>query len=328
MAERLKTLFRNVQTWLEKNSGILFAVIFFLTICGAIYFWVWDLVKEERSKFPIEVALNEENAEYGQICLYVDEFNLGNKTVHSHIYFDAGPKLQQFPNEALDALDTLGNITIITIRPTPTFLRIPRTTDVHDPIVQNAQRWSLNPSSPFNLIEVEARLAGSESAFPFDSYAQTFWFPVAVPEGVEVSNTTFPILVDNQVPLQFRVNNNISGYRVMGEAEQNNILTLRIERPWQTTALVMLVWCVLTLLSMLVFLFTVRKVNVGETLPFIIGIAAVVIAVPTARIALVPSEIPSWTVLDMILLVPLGLSFIALAYATYQTFYWRFSSSN
>jgi hypothetical protein len=86
----------------------------------------------------------------------------------------------------------------------------------------------------------------------------------------------------------------------------------------------MLVWCIITLLSVIVFLRSIRKKGVIDALPLLIGIAAVMIAVPTARIALVPSDVHSWTVFDMLLILPLGLSLVTLLYAAYSTFYWRF----
>ena len=303
----------------------LLPALLFLAVCIALFFWVWNTVRYERTYFPDEVVVNQENAQYGQIYLYLDKFNLDDKTVHAYVHFDAGPKLQEFPNEALDARYDLGNITVITTLPTMAYTLLPRTVDMDNPVIQNAQRWVLDPSSPFNQIDVDVRLAGSESAFPFDSYSQRFWFPAALPGNMTAGNASFTQSdALNKVPFQFRILNSVRGYRIMQKAGWYNVLELKIERPWQPIALVMLVWCIITLLSVIVFLRSIRKKGVIDALPLLIGIAAVMIAVPTARIALVPSDVHSWTVFDMLLILPLGLSLVTLLYAAYSTFYWRF----
>ena len=175
------------------------------------------------------------------------------------------------------------------------------------------QRWMLQGSVVWNEVEAEIRFAGSDSAFPFDRYGQFIMFIIYPPEGVKVEEGRS---FEGFVPVQLRVVDK-AGYTLSLDSKMaglNNMLGIWINRPLFSTVEIMLIWFVLTILSVLVLIRAWSMREGRDILAIFIGVVSIMIGIPTLRYALVPPEIHSFTVLDKILLVPLVISLVAILY--------------
>ena len=117
--------------------------------------WALSTIEGERNRTLNQYVLNEENGIYSQIVLYLDSFDLDNKTLHAYIHNDVGRRLRPDPG-AIDPYDSLGNITILPLELTPAYYNPQLYIDPDDDVIVAGilagPRWTLNPHNWHNVI--------------------------------------------------------------------------------------------------------------------------------------------------------------------------------
>lgn len=310
-----------------------FPVLLILALISVIIFygvsWARDTINREQNRTLNQIILNSEYGIYNQIVLYLDDFDLGNTSLHGYIHNDVGSKLRKYPN-TLKPYDSLGNVTILPIEFTPAYydprIIIEPESDAIIAGILLGPPWILNPHNTFNEMEVDIPLNGSETAFPFESYHQTLSFTLHPPDEMELTaeeSKTFGAWGFG-MPMKFRVHEYVLGYKVNAQTPDldpnlsvGKFLKISIERPWFIPTLVTIIWLVLTLASTFLLIRALRSGSNREMLVILTGVATLLIAIPAMRFALVPSEISSWTILDMGLVIPAIISLLAVLVAGY-----------
>ena len=259
----------------------------------------------------------QENSDYGEIYIYMNRFDLASKEMHAFFHFTPGDKLWEYANRIYSGNETdrLKDI-IIQTAPPDYYTRAGELTPVF--VSENmgvySQRWMLEGSVVWNKVEAEIRFAGRDSAFPFDRYVQYITFIIYPPEGVTVEEGRS---LEGFVPVQLRIVDKAEGYTLSLDSKRSgffNMIRIWIDRPLLATVQIMLLWFVLTVLSVLVFISCFRVRKASDIVPVFVGVVTLMIGIPTMRYTLVPPEIHSFTVLDKLLFVPLFVSLLAILY--------------
>ena len=302
-----------MKDWAQKS----FYIICIVVIVGMFVNWIVRTVEKERSIVPEDILIMEKNSDYGEIYIYMDRFDLASKEMHAFFHFTPGEKLEAYASYLYsgNATDRLKDIIIQTNPPdysTWTGPLVPIFASENMAVYH--QRWMLEGSVVWNEVEAEIRFAGSDSAFPFDRYRQFIMFIIYPPKGVTVEEGRS---FEGFVPVQLRVVDKARGYTLSldtGWAGLNNMLGIWINRSLLATVEIMLIWFVLTILSVLVLIRACRMRKGRDIVGISIGVVGLMIGIPAMRFAVVPPEIQSFTVLDKLLLAPLVISLLAISY--------------
>ena len=157
------------------------------------------------------------------------------------------------------------------------------------------------PEQNSKQVVLDAPVSGNYKKFPFDVYElavgaimQTSRVSDLQPERSEEEL--------NEIPFAFFIFDNVEDWKVTAEAgEYNSIMvTLQRERTYQGAILVLLF--VLYLISALLVFMLIRgrQAGIGTT----VSTLALLVGIPSFRIALVPSQIEGYTLFDIALVVP------------------------
>lgn len=301
---------------MNKWLSVSLRVISILVILAIVILVPWKVVHVARNVTPNQVLLNTQYGNYGQVVLYLDSFNLGNMSLHSHIEYDAGPRF--CPPGSGSPFPSMANVIILCSEPLPLsyYPNVPFLgTEGYVSAVYGGPRWTIDPQKLIDTIEVDIPLNGSETAFPFDSYHQTLHVVTYPPPE---ANFTQEELEQSElgVPVEFHIFEYIPGYKVTERPIFDTMLAITIERHWSVPTEVTIIWLGLTFTSFLVLVRAGKTRGNGEIWTIIVGVAALLIAIPAMRFALVPQDISSsWTALDIMLVVPSAISLLAVLVA-------------
>lgn len=299
-------------------------IIIALILCSVIGCGIAKAIRGESASAPGKHLLNQENAEFGQIVLTLHDFDYPSTTLRASVRFDPGPKLWMSPEYPF-AREDLGNISIF-MDPLPepslvsgdpteyveAFYIIDKPPTQLDPTIRTIRGL---PAWDYH-VDIDIELPGSESAFPFDSHSRHVTFRVEAPDGLLVEGAKYEQHPRGPIPFQFWVIKEFEGYSLDVETTSNISLIATVRQAGVIRLQVIAITVALTLLALWVLLRTLRlpwrSVGDQSMVPSLVGLGAILIAMPTLRLTLVPADIQSETALDWMLLLPLVLAVFAI----------------
>ncbi len=239
--------------------------------------------------------VNLENMKYAHLAIALDEFLFSSKEVKANLeYWVCDEIAENFPDSE------------ISIKTEPFFPESnyrypanPRTLlKIPVQVTITSEYWKPSDDREFYI-----PVRGKEFFFPFDSYSVRLGVSIPVDNEIYFKDTQFPYEDSGNVPFAFSVVQNLRGYKVTVVAINNNSISITVHRSFFDKVLFII--SVMILFSIGIYFVYTSFRSKDINFPLIISGVALLIALPSLRTALVPTQIQIRTIVDIALFVPL-----------------------
>lgn len=297
---RLRNTGRASLVWLKRFCGpvrqklavnsLVFLGIFLILI--AISTLIVFRFHQSLPRDPQLVAtVNEQNNRYAGIGLIFDNLDLSTKTVRLRPSYQMSPQVQ---GAIMNSQQDL-SVRLWTASPKETSPELPLRAEGSEAYITITATPAFGEPIPERSappIVLDGPLSGETAMFPFDTYR------LVLGATMHTNKTQDP------VAFAFFIYKNLDYYDIKTGTNPDNSIVIALCRNNLSRAVILLPIFVLYLISALVGFMLIKgrkvSVDIGTTMP----ILALLVAIPSMRIAAVPSQIAGWTLLDVALLVP------------------------
>jgi hypothetical protein len=302
--------------------GLMMYILFFaaMAIIAAIVVWGFRIWTQTYTEIP---QINKDFNGYAGVDLTITNFDLQDKTIIckadyliSYYVEQAIEKSgQSYPIKmSLYSIDNnqLANVVMDDNKLAPVTTPAPGkfpSIIVRGSGVIQVIGWTLDSDTNWpsgSMTDCSATVAGNDFSYPFEKYHVTLLARMNVPPGIPLPAGNNSLNQTDEMPFTFSVGQYLQGYnvKVRPVAGSDNTIEITIERSWLEIALILSMTFILFLASILAFIFSFSLLRSGKTVDIwaLIAMVGLLVAIPSTRSVIIPSQIQGRTLIDLILL--------------------------
>jgi hypothetical protein len=302
--------------------GFMMYILFIaaMAIIAIIVLWGFRIWTQKYAEIP---QINKDFNGYVGVDLTITNFDLQDKTITCK----ADYLLSYYVEQAIEKTgqsdpikmslysidnDQLANVVMDDNKLAPVTTPEPGTFPsiiVRGSGVIRVRGWTLESDTNWPIgtpTDCSAILGGNDFNYPFDKYNVTLLATMNVPPGIPSPTGNNSLNQTDEMPFTFSVGQYLQGYnvKVRPVAGSDNTIEITIERNWLEIALTLSITCILFLASILAFIYSFSLLRSGKTVDIwaLIAMVGLLVAIPSTRSVIIPSQIQGRTLIDLILL--------------------------